>query len=223
MFDLSEYEAVIFDLDGVLVTTDSCHYAAWKQLADEEGIYFDRKINERLRGISRMESLDIVLEKSSRDYSDAEKKEMAERKNSYYVKLVNKIDESALIDGAQDFVLYVKGLSLKTAIGSSSKNTKLILDRTNIFSLFDAIVDGNDIKKSKPDPEVFLKAAKALGISPNHCLVCEDADAGVDAAVSAGMHVLAVGYAKCNKKATYAADNLKAALCGVNQRLYVKR
>lgn len=212
MMNISDYKAVIFDLDGVLVTTDSCHYEAWKHLADEEGIYFDRQINERLRGISRMESLDIVLEKSNRTYSDEEKKEMAERKNSYYVKLVNEIDESALIDGAKDFVQYVKALSLKTSIGSSSKNTKLILERTNIFSLFDAIVDGNDIKNSKPDPEVFLKAAQSLGVPSCDCLVCEDADAGVEAAVSAGMHVLAVGYAKDNEKATYRADNLKDAL-----------
>ena len=210
--NISNYKAVIFDLDGVLVTTDDCHYLAWKKLADEENIYFDRDINERLRGISRMESLEIVLEKAEKQYSDEEKKEMAERKNSYYVSLVKEIDQSALIDGAIEFISYVKENSLKTAIGSSSKNTNLILSQTGIDSLFDAIADGNIIIKSKPDPEVFLKAAELLGIEPCDCLVCEDADAGVEAAISAGMDVLAVGYAKDNNKATYSAQNLKEAL-----------
>ena len=210
--NISNYKAVIFDLDGVLVTTDDCHYLAWKKLADEENIYFDRDINERLRGISRMESLEIVLEKAEKQYSDEEKKEMAERKNSYYVSLVKEIDQSALIDGAIEFISYVKENSLKTAIGSSSKNTNLILSQTGIDSMFDAIADGNIIIKSKPDPEVFLKAAELLGIEPCDCLVCEDADAGVEAAISAGMDVLAVGYAKDNNKATYSAQNLKEAL-----------
>ena len=212
MMNISNYKAVIFDLDGVLVTTDDCHYLAWKKLADEENIYFDRDINERLRGISRMESLEIVLEKAEKQYSDDEKKEMAERKNSYYVSLVKEIDQSALIDGAIEFISDVKENSLKTAIGSSSKNTNLILSQTGIDSMFDAIADGNIIIKSKPDPEVFLKAAELLGIEPCDCLVCEDADAGVEAAISAGMDVLAVGYAKDNEKATYSAQNLKEAL-----------
>ena len=215
--NILNYKAVIFDLDGVLVTTDDCHYLAWKKLADEENIYFDRDINERLRGISRMESLEIVLEKAERQYSDAEKKEMAERKNSYYVSLVKKIDKSALIDGALDFIEYVKGNSLKTAIGSSSKNANLILTQTGIASLFDVIADGNIISKSKPNPEVFTKAAEQLGIEPCDCLVCEDADAGVEAALNAGMHVLAVGYAKDNKKATYSAQNLRDAMCRIEK------
>ena len=199
-------------VDGVIVSTDNCHYLAWKQLADEENIYFDRDINERLRGISRMESLEIVLERSERKYSYVEKQEMAERKNSYYVSLVKKIDSSALLEGALDFVSYVKEHAIKTAIGSSSKNTNLILKQTGIDSLFDIIVDGNHIKNSKPDPEVFLKAAELLGIPSSECLVCEDADAGVEAAINAGMHVLAVGYAKDNKKETFSALNLKEAL-----------
>ena len=212
MVNLLNYKAIIFDLDGVLVSTDNCHYLAWKQLADEENIYFDRDINERLRGISRMESLEIVLERSERKYSYVEKQEMAERKNSYYVSLVKKIDSSALLEGALDFVSYVKEHAIKTAIGSSSRNTNLILKQTGIDSLFDIIVDGNHIKNSKPDPEVFLKAAELLGIPSSECLVCEDADAGVEAAINAGMHVLAVGYAKDNKKVTFSALNLKEAL-----------
>ena len=209
MKKLTDYKAVIFDLDGVLVTTDNCHYLDWKKLSDEEGIYFDRKINERLRGVSRMESLEIILERAEKEYSEEEKIEMAARKNSYYVELVKKLDASALIDGAKEFVLKAKSLGLKVAIGSSSKNTALILKQTGISDLFDAVADGNDIKNSKPDPEVFLTAAKKLGISPKDCLVCEDADAGVEAGVSGGMDVLAVGSAKTNKDATFSFDSLK--------------
>lgn len=210
--EIEKYNAVIFDLDGVLVTTDDCHYKAWKKLADEEGIYFDRKINERLRGVSRMESLEIILEKAERMYSFDEKQEMADRKNGYYVELVNKIDKSAIINGADDFVKAVKKAGLKTAVGSSSKNSKLILEKTGLTKLFDVIVDGNDIKNSKPDPEVFQKAAESLGILPEKCLVCEDADAGVEAAIHAGMSVLAVGYAKNNNKANYHYDNLQESM-----------
>lgn len=210
--EIENYDAVIFDLDGVLVTTDDCHYKAWKRLADEEGIYFDRKINERLRGVSRMESLEIVLEKANRIYTQAEKTEMAARKNGYYVELVNKIDKSAIINGAEDFVKAVKKAGLKTAVGSSSKNSKLILEKTGLTKLFDVIVDGNDIKNSKPDPEVFQKAAERLGISPQKCLVCEDADAGVEAGVRVGMCVLAVGSAENNNKANYGFTSLNESI-----------
>lgn len=210
--EIEKYDAVIFDLDGVLVTTDDCHYKAWKKLADEEGIYFDRKINERLRGVSRAESLEIVLEKAEKTYSQAEKTEMAARKNGYYVELVNKLDKSAIIKGAENFVKAVKKAGLKTAVGSSSKNSKLILEKTGITKLFDVIVDGNDIKKSKPDPEVFLKAAERLGIMPERCLVCEDADAGVEAGVRAGMDVLAVGSAENNIKANCGFTSLNESM-----------
>ena len=210
--EIEKYDAVIFDLDGVLVTTDDCHYKAWKKLADEEGIYFDRKINERLRGVSRAESLEIVLEKAEKTYSQAEKTEMAARKNGYYVELVNKLDKSAIIKGTENFVKAVKKAGLKTAVGSSSKNSKLILEKTGITKLFDVIVDGNDIKKSKPDPEVFLKAAERLGIMPERCLVCEDADAGVEAGVRAGMDVLAVGSAENNIKANCGFTSLNESM-----------
>lgn len=207
-----KYKGMIFDLDGVLVTTDNCHYLAWKKLADEEGIYFDRSINEQLRGVSRMESLNIVLKNASKEYTAEEKNEMATRKNSYYVELVKDIDKSAIIEGAEEFVKKIKKLGLKIAIGSSSKNASLILEQTKMKHLFDAIVDGNDIRNSKPNPEVFLKAAQKLGFLANECLVAEDADAGVEAAISAGMDVIAVGYAKANKRATYCAASLKEVL-----------
>ena len=207
---LKEYKAVIFDLDGVIVSTDECHYEAWKMLADEEGIYFDREINQRLRGVSRMESLEIILEHSEKEYTEDEKIEMATRKNGYYVEKIKSLDKSATLDGAVDFVNAAKNAGLKVAIGSSSKNTMAILAQTECDELFDAIADGNDIKNSKPAPDVFLVAAKKLGIEPEACLVVEDAEAGVDAAIAAGMDVLAVGYASTYEKATYSAQSLGA-------------
>lgn len=202
------YKAIIFDLDGVVVSTDNCHYEAWKQLADEEGIYFDRTINERLRGVSRMESLEIVLEKAEKEYSNDEKLEMAERKNGYYKEKIKLLDTSAILDGALEFINKAKETGLKVAIGSSSKNTIAILNQVKCIELFDAIADGNDIQNSKPAPDVFLVAAEKLGIAPEECMVVEDADAGVEAALAANMDVLAVGYASANPKATYSAKGL---------------
>ena len=206
-----KYKAIIFDLDGVVVSTDECHYLAWKKLADEEGIYFDRTINMRLRGVSRMESLEIVLERAEKAYAQEQKIEMAARKNGYYVEMIQTIDSSAILEGAVDFCNRMRDGGAKLAIGSSSKNTKLILKQIGLSDFFDAVADGNDIKNSKPDPEVFLCAAGKLGIAPKDCMVVEDADAGVEAALAAGMDVLAVGSAMGNKKATYRAENLAKA------------
>lgn len=207
-----EYKAIIFDLDGVIVSTDECHYEAWKALADEEGIYFDREINQRLRGVSRMESLEIILERAEKEYTEDEKLEMATRKNGYYVEKIKSLDKNATLDGAVEFVNKAKAAGLMVAIGSSSKNTMAILRQTECEGLFDAIADGNDITNSKPDPEVFLVAAQKLGIAPEDCMVVEDAEAGVDAAIAAGMDVLAVGYASSYPKATYRAESLRKAL-----------
>lgn len=205
---IDKYKAFIFDLDGVVVSTDRCHYEAWKRLADEEGIYFDEEINQRLRGVSRMESLEIVLEKSGREYSNEEKISMAERKNGYYRELIKKLDKSAILKGAVEFIERLKKCGVKTAIGSSSKNASIILERLEMSELFDAVADGNDIKNSKPALDVFLKAGEKLGISPKQCIVVEDADAGVEAAKNAGMDVLAVGAASGNEKADYSAKSL---------------
>ncbi len=207
---MKQYSAFIFDLDGVIVSTDNCHYEAWKMLADEEDIYFDRTINERLRGVSRMESLEIILERATKGYTEEEKVEMATRKNGYYVEKIGVLDESAILAGAVDFINEAKKKGIKVAIGSSSKNTKLILKQIGLTDAFDAIADGNDIKNSKPAPDVFLVAAQKLGIDPKDCMVVEDADAGVEAALSAGMDVLAVGFASANERATYHAEGLFA-------------
>ena len=201
-------KAVIFDLDGVLVTTDDCHYLAWKQMADEEGIFFDRQINQRLRGVSRMESLDIILEKASKSYTDEQKLALATRKNGYYVALIAQLDQSALLPGALQTVQALRNMGIKTAIGSSSKNAPTILRQVGITQLFDAVADGNQIKNSKPAPDVFLLAAQLLSLPAADCLVVEDADAGVEAALNAGMQVLAVGAAASNQKAQLRAATL---------------
>jgi beta-phosphoglucomutase len=207
-----DFKAVIFDLDGVIVCTDECHYMGWKQLADEEGIYFDREINMRQRGVSRMESLDVLLEKSGKSYSDEEKKLMAERKNGYYREFIRELAPKDILPGVLDFTESLKQKGIKIAIGSSSKNSPAILKSIGLAEYFDATADGNDITKSKPDPEVFLLAAERLGIPPSECLVVEDADAGVEAALAAGMKVLGVGSAAGNEKAHYRYESLE----GVN-------
>lgn len=188
-------KSVLFDLDGVLVTTDDCHYRAWKQMADEEHIPFTRADNERLRGVSRMASLEIVLEKAARTYSEEEKLALAERKNCYYVQLIRKLTDAAILPGARETVIRLREAGVLTAVASSSKNARLILTQVCLIDLFDAIIDGTQITKSKPDPEVFLKAAELLHKKPQDCIVVEDADAGIAAAKSAGMYAVAVGNA----------------------------
>lgn len=189
-------EAVIFDLDGVIVSTDECHYRAWKKTADEEGIYFDRKINDRLRGVSRMDSLEIVWERAERLYTDEEKVELAERKNNYYKEYIKKLTKDDILNGVNENLAELKAKGIKVAIGSSSKNTPDILKYIGLDNYFDAVSDGNNITKSKPDPEVFLKAADMLGVPYEKCLVVEDADSGIEAGKRAGMYTLAVNNAK---------------------------
>ncbi len=206
---LENIKAVIFDLDGVIVSTDDCHYEAWKQMADQQGIYFDRKINERLRGVSRMESLEILLERAIRSYTEDEKLNMATEKNEVYKQLVMKITPDAILPGALENLKALREKGILLAIGSSSKNTPIILNQIGLGDFFDAVADGNHIRNSKPDPEVFLLAATLLNQPPEACLVVEDADAGVEAALNGNMRVLGVGFAAQNKKATITADSLK--------------
>ena len=189
-------KAVIFDLDGVIVSTDDCHYEAWKKMADEEGIYFDKTINNRLRGVSRMESLEIVLERAVKEYSDEEKLQLAERKNGYYKEFITKLTPNDILPGAKENLEELRKNGIKIAIGSSSKNTPVILKQIGLDNYFDAVSDGNNITNSKPDPEVFLKAADMLGIPYNECMIVEDADAGIEAGKSAGMKTVSVHGAK---------------------------
>lgn len=182
----SQIKAIIFDLDGVIVSTDECHYQAWKQIADAEGIPFDREINNRLRGVSRMESLEIILEKAHKTYADEDKHRLADAKNGYYRELIKSLTPDAILPGIMAVMEYHRAIGLKLAIGSSSRNTPAILQSIGLADYFDAVVDGNQITHSKPDPEVFLKAAEQLGLSPAECLVYEDADAGIEAARRGG-------------------------------------
>ena len=203
-----KYKAVLFDLDGVIVTTDECHYKGWKKLADEEGVYFDRQINQRQRGVSRMESLEVLLEKAEKEYTESEKNEMAERKNNYYREYIKSLTPDDILPGVMDFCTMLRENGVKLAIGSSSKNTPTILEGIGLESYFDGVADGNQISKSKPDPEVFLLAAKLVGVDPSDCLVVEDAEAGVEAALAGGMDVLGVGDSVKGTNATYKAENI---------------
>ena len=193
--------AVIFDLDGVLVTTDELHYEAWKEMADLHGIYFDKTINDRLRGVSRMASLEIILERADRLYDLDEKEEMAAWKNARYVILLDGLTPDDLLPGALDTLRELKENGILTAIGSSSRNTPKILDRLGIRDQFDAVSDGNNITRSKPDPEVFLKGAQFLGLAPDDCAVVEDAVAGIDAANAGGFMSIGIGDAASYEKA----------------------
>ena len=165
-------------------------------MADEEGIYFDKTINNRLRGVSRMESLEIVLERAKKDYSEEEKIKLAERKNGYYKEFITKLTPSDILPGAKETLEELRNNGIKIAIGSSSKNTPVILRQIGLDNYFDAVSDGNNITNSKPDPEVFFKAADMLGIPYGECMIVEDADAGVEAGNRAGMKTLSVHGAK---------------------------
>ena len=201
-------QAVIFDLDGVIVSTDEFHFQGWKKLADEEGIHFDRQINHRLRGVSRMESLEILLERSPRRHTPEQKIALAACKNGYYVELLKNISPADILPGAMAILQGLRARGVKLAVGSSSKNSPLILRRIGLADFFDATADGNDITHSKPDPEVFLVAAQRLAVPPASCLVVEDASAGVEAAIAAGMKCLALGAAAGDTRAHKSATDL---------------
>ena len=200
---MNTINAIIFDLDGVICFTDQYHYQAWKELADAEGIYFDEKINGRLRGVSRMESLNIILEKASKGYTQEEKEMLAAKKNESYVRLLEKMSPSDLSDEVKNTLDTLRQRGYKLAIGSSSKNTKKILKQIGLEGYFDAISDGTNITKSKPDPEVFLKAAEMVDEKPKHCLVVEDAFAGIDAAYAGGFLSAGIGDAAGHAHVTY--------------------
>ena len=185
-------KAVIFDLDGVICFTDKYHYQAWKALADRLGIYFDEVINNRLRGVSRMASLEIILERAEKTYTEEEKLAFAEEKNNTYRGLLANMSPADLTDEVRDTLAELRRRGYLLAIGSSSKNTKFILGQIGLADFFDAISDGTDITRSKPDPEVFQIAAQKLGVESGLCAVVEDAKAGIQAAKAAGMTALAL-------------------------------
>lgn len=200
---LMKYRAVIFDLDGVICHTDNYHYQAWKAVADELGIYFDEKINNRLRGVSRMESFNIILERYEGTMSEEDKIKYTTKKNEVYKDLLKNMTSAELSPEVKETLEGLRAMGLKLAIGSSSKNAKFILGRLGLGEFFDAISDGNNITNSKPDPEVFVKAAQFVETDAADCLVVEDAKAGLEAAIAGKMDCAAVGDAVSCNLATY--------------------
>jgi len=198
----------IFDLDGVIVDTAKYHYLAWKKLTSILNINFTKEDNERLKGVSRMASLDIILEIGNVVYDDKMKEEYADLKNKWYLDYINRMTPEEILPGSLEFISELKNAGIKVAIGSASRNTPLILERLAIRNLFDAVADGNIIIKAKPDPEVFITAAKMLGVSPADCVVFEDAVAGVEAALNAGMRCVGIGSEKILTTAHYVIAGL---------------
>lgn len=208
-----KYQAVIFDLDGVICFTDEYHYLAWKQMADSLGVYFDREINNRLRGVSRMASLEIVLERyEGPALSDERKVELATMKNDIYRESLAQMSPADLSGEVKATLDGLRAKGLKLAIGSSSKNTPFILGQLGLGSYFDAVSDGNNITHSKPDPEVFLKAAEMLGLEPGVCLVVEDAVSGAEAGHAGGFDVACVGDAARAKAGDYNMESVAELL-----------
>lgn len=202
-------KAFIFDLDGVIVFTDRFHYQAWKKIADQMGIYFDEEINNRLRGVSRMDSLDIILERYEGPALSPEKKEaLAEEKNAFYRSLLENMTPADVEQEVRDTLSELRRRGYKLSLGSSSKNAKFILERVGLLDAFDAISDGTNISKSKPDPEVFLKGAEFLGVEPAECVVVEDAFAGIDAAKAGNMMAAGIGDARNYEKTDYRLDTI---------------
>lgn len=186
-------KAFIFDLDGVIVDTARLHYQAWRELANELGFDFTIEDNERLKGVSRMRSLEILLEIGGIVVDEQEKLRLAERKNNRYRQLIMKLTPADMLPGAKEFLDQSKMLGLKLALASASKNTPLILERIGLQDFFDTVVDGNRVTKAKPDPEIFLVAAKDLQVEPQQSVVFEDAVAGIEAAHGAGMKAVGIG------------------------------
>lgn len=205
-------KCVIFDLDGVLVSTDELHYQAWKAIAEKLGVPFTREDNMRQRGVSRMESLEVVLEKCSRSFTQEEKLALATEKNDLYRSMLSGLSADDALPGVRDTLAMLRARGVVTAVGSSSKNTPEILRRTQLEDGMQVVVSGLDITHSKPHPEVFSKAGESAGFAPEECLVVEDAETGVQAGKAAGMRVLAVGAAKDNRQADFRFETLAEAL-----------
>lgn len=209
----NKLKAVIFDLDGVIVFTDKFHYQAWKKMADEIGVYFDEEINNRLRGVGRMESLDIILERyEGEPLSQEYKKILAAKKNDMYRELLYGMGPDDVTAEVRETLAELRNRGYKLSIGSSSKNAKLILRQTRLTDAFDAISDGTNISKSKPDPEVFIKAAEYLDVPCDNCLVVEDASAGIDAAKAGHMYAAGIGDAMNYSLTDYPLTSFKDLL-----------
>jgi beta-phosphoglucomutase len=206
---MSHHEtAAIFDLDGVLTDTAELHYQSWQRIAEELGLPFDRRANEALRGLSREESLARVLGPRAADFTDQQQHEIAERKNADYCRRVARMTPADLFSGARELLEELRARGVAVAVASSSRNARAVVDRLQIRPLLDALVDGNDAPRSKPDPQVFLLAAERLGIPPARCVVVEDAASGIEAALAAGMKVIGLGPPGRVSRADRVADTI---------------
>ncbi|HAZ36333.1 MAG TPA: beta-phosphoglucomutase [Clostridiaceae bacterium] len=209
---MKKIKGCIFDLDGVIVDTAKYHYLAWKEIADELGFEFTKKDNEKLKGVSRMDSLDILLQIGNLNFDEKTKIDLAEKKNKIYVSYISKIDKSEILEGVEDFIKELKRNNIKIALGSVSKNAVPIIKNIGMLNYFDSVIDGNKITKAKPDPEVFLLGAKELNLKPENCVVFEDAVKGIQAAKNAGMYAVGVGDPLILKQ----ADKVIPGFKGVN-------
>lgn len=209
-------KACIFDLDGVIVDTAKYHFLAWKRLADELKIPFNESDNERLKGVSRMKSLEIILEIGNLNLDEEEKEKLADKKNSWYVEYINKMKKEEILPGVENFLDTLRKKGIKLAVASASKNTRIILERLKLNDFFDTVVDGNMVSKAKPDPEIFIKTAMILDIAPEEAVVFEDAVAGIAAAKKAGMKVVGVG----NKEILKDADIVIPDFQNINIALF---
>ncbi len=205
---MGKIKACLFDLDGVIVDTAKYHYIAWKEIANELGFDFTLEDNEKLKGVSRMTSLDILLSIGNVKKSEEEKTELASRKNENYLSYILKMGPEEILPGTKEFLDQLKKQGIKIALGSASKNAMTILERLNLTSYFDAIIDGTKVAKAKPDPEVFLKGAEALNMTPEECVVFEDAEAGIEAAIAGGMKCVGIGNPEVLGKANFVVDGL---------------
>ena len=206
---MENIKACIFDLDGVIVDTAVYHYQAWKRLANGLGFDFTEQLNEQLKGVSRMASLELILGWGNiTNKTEEEKLALATQKNEWYNQMINQMTPAEILPGAREFVQGCRDAGIKTAIGSASKNTPTILAKLQLLPLFDAVVDGNSVINPKPDPEVFLKGAEALGVRPSDCIVFEDAVAGIAAARNGGMKAVGIGSPETLFKANLVVSGL---------------
>jgi len=205
-------KGIIFDLDGVICHTDHYHYVAWKALADSIGVQFDEQKNNRLRGVSRFECLEIILESADKSFTSVEKEQLAKEKNARYVKLLGNLTHEDLSAEVYGTLIELRKRGFLLAIGSGSKNAGTIIEHIGLEGFFDTVSDGNNITKSKPDPEVFLKAAGMIGLLPEECRVVEDAESGIDAAINGGFACAGIREASDHPGATYSITSFKQLL-----------
>ncbi|RSK26441.1 beta-phosphoglucomutase [Bacillus sp. HMF5848] len=206
---MANIQAFIFDLDGVITDTAEHHYLAWKQLAEENGITFDREFNEQLKGVNRMDSLDLILKRGGRenDFTPEEKEALATKKNDQYKQLITGITPEDILPGVLQLLKDIKAAGIKVGLASASKNAFAVIDSLGVREYFDYMVDAATVEKGKPHPEVFLKAAENLGVDPADCVGVEDAEAGVEAVKAAGMFAVGVGTPEAMAKADYIVTN----------------